>query len=285
MPRGAGTALLLGASAYLLSCSSGPSFSSSPAVQLRQLRTAQQVAPQISRKYEYNVGGESFFAGRQSGLSDSSFPARGLALSMIALVTMFNFKNAAGKSWPGSRWMRLPKEYKAFMKHGKKSRYRVKSKIERKRESGYPKNCFRGPALLDPFVEKEPHLAKKQYHYYCNKIYKVIRRATPTDEMEVLTTTSTDEFVSPAAWNTPVFRGAAIVGGAAAVGSALPFSALMHLGAFSTWLGTNVWTTFIAGITMFKNLPRKQFGSLQARASSGTSSSVVTGNLGKSPVS
>jgi len=37
------------------------------------------------------------------------------------------------------------------------------------------------------------------------------------------------------------------------------------MSAYGVWLGTNIWTTFIAGITMFKSLPRQQFGSLQAK--------------------
>ncbi|BDA49679.1 probable transmembrane protein 205 at C-terminar half [Coccomyxa sp. Obi] len=39
----------------------------------------------------------------------------------------------------------------------------------------------------------------------------------------------------------------------------------IHLLAWGVWLGSNVWTTFIAGITMFKNLPRQTFGKLQAK--------------------
>ena len=31
----------------------------------------------------------------------------------------------------------------------------------------------------------------------------------------------------------------------------------VHLLAFGTFLGTNIWTTFVAGLTMFKNLPRQ----------------------------
>ena len=31
----------------------------------------------------------------------------------------------------------------------------------------------------------------------------------------------------------------------------------VHLLAFGTYVGTNIWTTFIAGLTMFKNLPRQ----------------------------
>ncbi|KAK9839671.1 hypothetical protein WJX81_004765 [Elliptochloris bilobata] len=39
----------------------------------------------------------------------------------------------------------------------------------------------------------------------------------------------------------------------------------VHLLAYGTWLGSLVWTTFVAGITMFKNLPRQVFGRLQAK--------------------
>jgi ABC-type spermidine/putrescine transport system permease subunit II len=41
--------------------------------------------------------------------------------------------------------------------------------------------------------------------------------------------------------------------------------AALHLFAFSTWFGTMVYTTFIFGITAFKNLPRQTFGKLQAK--------------------
>ncbi|KAL3135000.1 hypothetical protein ABBQ32_007951 [Trebouxia sp. C0010 RCD-2024] len=39
----------------------------------------------------------------------------------------------------------------------------------------------------------------------------------------------------------------------------------VHLLAFGTFLGTNIWTTFVAGLTMFKNLPRQTFGKLQSK--------------------
>ena len=47
--------------------------------------------------------------------------------------------------------------------------------------------------------------------------------------------------------------------------------AFTHLVTFGVWLGSNVWTTFIAGITMFKNTPRQSFGRLQARPHPATS--------------
>lgn len=40
-------------------------------------------------------------------------------------------------------------------------------------------------------------------------------------------------------------------------------SATAHLLAWGTLVGVNVWTTFFAGLTMFKNLPRQVFGRLQ----------------------
>jgi Domain of unknown function (DUF4149) len=41
--------------------------------------------------------------------------------------------------------------------------------------------------------------------------------------------------------------------------------AALHLLAFSTWFGTMVYTTFVVGITAFRNLPRQTFGKLQAK--------------------
>jgi Domain of unknown function (DUF4149) len=41
--------------------------------------------------------------------------------------------------------------------------------------------------------------------------------------------------------------------------------AIAHIMAAGTWLGVNVWTTFFAGLTMFKNLQRQTFGKLQAK--------------------
>lgn len=40
---------------------------------------------------------------------------------------------------------------------------------------------------------------------------------------------------------------------------------LVHLAAFSTWLGVQVWVTFIAGVTMFRHLPRHTFGFIQGK--------------------
>mmetsp|Transcript_12429 Transcript_12429/g.19255 ORF Transcript_12429/g.19255 Transcript_12429/m.19255 type:complete len:221 (+) Transcript_12429:62-724(+) len=41
--------------------------------------------------------------------------------------------------------------------------------------------------------------------------------------------------------------------------------ALVHLLAFSSWFGCSLWVSFVAGIIMFKNLPRHVFGRLQSK--------------------
>ena len=41
--------------------------------------------------------------------------------------------------------------------------------------------------------------------------------------------------------------------------------AVVHVLAAGVWVGVNLWTTFFAGITMFKNLERQTFGKLQAK--------------------
>ena len=40
---------------------------------------------------------------------------------------------------------------------------------------------------------------------------------------------------------------------------------LLHLVAFASWFGCSVWVSFVAGIVMFKNLPRHVFGRLQSK--------------------
>jgi len=40
---------------------------------------------------------------------------------------------------------------------------------------------------------------------------------------------------------------------------------LLHMLAFSSWFGCSVWVSFVAGLVMFKNLPRHTFGRLQAK--------------------
>eukprot|EP00566_Odontella_aurita_P015564 CAMPEP_0113578458 /NCGR_PEP_ID=MMETSP0015_2-20120614/29497_1 /TAXON_ID=2838 /ORGANISM="Odontella" /LENGTH=277 /DNA_ID=CAMNT_0000482275 /DNA_START=15 /DNA_END=847 /DNA_ORIENTATION=- /assembly_acc=CAM_ASM_000160 len=74
--------------------------------------------------------------------------------------------------------------------------------------------------------------------------------------------------------NTPLFRSGAILAalGLAGFASGSPIAkmpskvaAVLHLLSFATWFGTVFYTTFIFGITAFKNLPRKMFGKLQSK--------------------
>jgi Domain of unknown function (DUF4149) len=51
--------------------------------------------------------------------------------------------------------------------------------------------------------------------------------------------------------------------GSLLVPGALP--TFVHLLSFGIWLGSTVYTTFFAGIIMFKNLPRQTFGKVQVR--------------------
>jgi hypothetical protein len=73
-------------------------------------------------------------------------------------------------------------------------------------------------------------------------------------------------------FNAPLFRSVALLGVLAAAGLSSPgqslpvaTSATIHMLSFGTWFGTVAYTTFVAGITMFKNLPKKTFGRLQAK--------------------
>jgi hypothetical protein len=74
--------------------------------------------------------------------------------------------------------------------------------------------------------------------------------------------------------NSPAFRSAAVLGALLAAGlssrspvASLPAAtaAVLHTLAFATWFGSVAYTTFVLGITAFKNLPRQTFGKLQAR--------------------
>lgn len=79
-----------------------------------------------------------------------------------------------------------------------------------------------------------------------------------------------EEWTKQRLHNTAAFRSAAILS-ALALASQSPVSlsasttASLHVLAFGTWFGTVAYTTFVAGITMFKNLPRKMFGKLQSK--------------------
>jgi hypothetical protein len=83
---------------------------------------------------------------------------------------------------------------------------------------------------------------------------------------------TTEEWTKQRLHNTATFRSAAILGALALAFTKSPVkllsaqaSASVHVLSFGTWFGTVAYTTFVAGITMFKNLPRKTFGKLQAK--------------------
>ena len=103
---------------------------------------------------------------------------------------------------------------------------------------------------------------------------KAIRVPTASHPSPLFVAASAEE---PTEWtkkrlhNTAAFRSLALLGALALAGfsspSALPAkaSASVHLLSFATWFGSVAYTTFVAGITMFKNLPRQTFGKLQAK--------------------
>ena len=121
------------------------------------------------------------------------------------------------------------------------------------------------------------HQIQKHHHLAAPAAFTSPTRLsfTPKEDSE-----SSDDkpFIRPALHNSPFFRSLAIVYAllfAIYQGSTAPSAstnalqkvgkyfilspkaaATVHLLAFSTWFGTVVYTTFIAGITMFKNLPR-----------------------------
>jgi hypothetical protein len=43
------------------------------------------------------------------------------------------------------------------------------------------------------------------------------------------------------------------------------FLTLVHLLSFMSWFGCSMWVSFVAGIVMFRNLPRHTFGRLQSK--------------------
>lgn len=81
-------------------------------------------------------------------------------------------------------------------------------------------------------------------------------------------------WTKPRLHNTAAFRSAALLGALAAAGYAsnsplallsAQATAALHLLSYAAWFGTMAYTTFVLGITMFKNLPRQTFGRLQAK--------------------
>jgi hypothetical protein len=99
-------------------------------------------------------------------------------------------------------------------------------------------------------------------------VSKVLASSSP-----LFASTATDdaEWTKKRLHNTSAFRSLALLGAGALAGWSSPRllsaqgSAALHILSFATWFGSVAYTTFIAGITMFKNLPRKVFGKLQAK--------------------
>lgn len=79
--------------------------------------------------------------------------------------------------------------------------------------------------------------------------------------------------VEPSPANKSSVRIAAVIaacaaGGLSGWGTAFvpsTFVMVVHLLSASIWVGVNVWTTFFAGITMFRALERRTFGKLQSK--------------------
>jgi len=225
------TALALGALAAALCGIRDTAFSFGAQPRPTAARSAQPTGLAAAPLEEGSAG---FLAGAAAG----NFPAVASALASACVLSM-----VAMASNPGRRYRRV-------------WRRKVRSQW-------FGRKAARTDQRPELFIGvKDPQAPKKIYHYYCNKMYKVIREAAA---QEVATIEEKEEqFIKPAVWNTPWFRATTLMLGGAAAGGVLPFASALHLFAYGTWLGTNVWTTFVAGLTMFKNLPRQEFGKLQA---------------------
>lgn len=78
------------------------------------------------------------------------------------------------------------------------------------------------------------------------------------------------DMLVPSAANKNWVRALALTAAVAATARGVGFLptqgvAFVHLLALASWLGSTVWVTFIAGLTMFKNMPRQMFGKVQAK--------------------
>lgn len=96
--------------------------------------------------------------------------------------------------------------------------------------------------------------------------------ATEASTEETQADTKSTEWTKPRLHNSPAFRSAAILTVLALASQTAPLGFIspstmgsVHVLSYGTWFGTVAYTTFVAGITMFKNLPRKVFGNLQAK--------------------
>ncbi|CAB9506924.1 Transmembrane protein 205 [Seminavis robusta] len=84
--------------------------------------------------------------------------------------------------------------------------------------------------------------------------------------------TPAEPWTKPRLHNNPLVRSAVLLAALMLTGISSPFGKLpaaamasVHVLSFGTWFGTVFYTTFIAGLTMFKALPRQTFGKLQSK--------------------
>lgn len=78
------------------------------------------------------------------------------------------------------------------------------------------------------------------------------------------------QIVAPSVFNKSWVRAAALalaVVAAARSTTLVPgnLSSFAHIAAFGLWFGASVWVSFIASLTMFKNMKRQDFGRIQAK--------------------
>ncbi len=132
-------------------------------------------------------------------------------------------------------------------------------------------------------ISSQRPLAFLSYPKSSPKSRRVLLNFTPKDDNEVSDDTP---FIKPALHNSNFFRAISILyallfavytsskpeataNALSKLGKHLVLSskaaAAVHMLSFGTWFGTVFYTTFVAGITMFKNLPRRTFGTLQSK--------------------
>ena len=131
-----------------------------------------------------------------------------------------------------------------------------------------------------PFVQKQQQQQQQQLYKKIrnnNKEMVQVKQVSNSNQGKVVNSLPSWD---PTNWtpqrlhNSPLFRSGAILGALALAGvsSRSPLAQMSkkaavttHLLAFGTWFGTMMYTTFIAGITMYRNLPRQTFGKLQSK--------------------
>eukprot|EP01025_Chloroclados_australasicus_P021387 TRINITY_DN224_c0_g1_i2.p2 TRINITY_DN224_c0_g1~~TRINITY_DN224_c0_g1_i2.p2 ORF type:complete len:262 (-),score=14.06 TRINITY_DN224_c0_g1_i2:220-1005(-) len=78
------------------------------------------------------------------------------------------------------------------------------------------------------------------------------------------------EIVKPSLFNTPLVRGVSLVLLLLALSGGSGYMStnwinFAHISAYGMWIGSMYFQTFIAGLTMFKNMPRQMFGKVQSK--------------------